>query len=83
MKKETLQNISCFLGGLSLGIIIQCTIPKLLVPNPQSIEDPVVIVSSTNEVEQVQSYTNRPAAKPNVDWFKNGSDYIWDDWKLR
>ena len=67
---------------MSLGIILQCTLPVFIGNSTPPIEVPVV-VASTNEVEQVQSYTNRPPTKPNVDWFKNGSDYIWDGWKLR
>ena len=68
---------------MSITVILQCVFPTFL-QSPSSQE---IIQVQTNKVEVVvewhDTYTNRPVANPNLDWFKDNSDYIWDDWKIK
>ena len=68
---------------MSITVILQCVFPTFL----QSPNYPEIIQVQTNKVEVVvddgETYTNRPVANPNLDWFKDNSDYIWDGWKLK
>ena len=68
---------------MSITVILQCVFPTFL----QSPSYPEIIQVQTNKVEVVvddgEMYTNRPVANPNLDWFKDNSDYIWDDWKIK
>ena len=68
---------------MSITVILQCVFPTFL-QSPSSQE---IIQVQTNKVEVVvddgETYTNRPGANPNLDWFKDNSDYIWDGWKLK
>ena len=68
---------------MSITVILQCVFPTFL-QSPSSQE---IIQVQTNKVEVVvddgETYTNRPVANPNLDWFKDNSDYIWDGWKLK
>ena len=69
---------------MSITVILQCVFPTFL-QSPSSQE---IIQVQTNKVEVVVgenegTYTNRPVANPNLDWFKDNSDYIWDGWKLK
>ena len=84
MKKEIIQNIACFVAGMSITVILQCVFPTFL----QSSGYQEIIQVQTNKVEVVVgenegTYTNRPVANPNLDWFKDNSDYIWDSWKVK
>ena len=69
---------------MSITVILQCVFPTFL-QSPSSQE---IIQVQTNKVEVVVgenegTYTNRPVANPNLDWFKDNSDYIWDGWKIK
>ena len=68
---------------MSITVILQCVFPTFL----QSPSYPEIIQVQTNKVEGVvddgETYTNRPVANPNLDWFKDNSDYIWDGWKIK
>ena len=68
---------------MSITVILQCVFPTFL----QSPSYPEIIQVQTNKVEvsvdDGEMYTNRPVANPNLDWFKDNSDYIWDDWKIK
>ena len=68
---------------MSITVILQCVFPTFL----QSPSYPEIIQVQTNKVEVVvndgETYTNRPAANPNLDWFKDNSDYLGDGWKLK
>ena len=68
---------------MSITVILQCVFPTFL-QSPSSQE---IIQVQTNKVEVIvndgETYTNRPVANPNLDWFKDNSDYIWDDWKIK
>ena len=68
---------------MSITVILQCVFPTFL-QSPSSQE---IIQVQTNKVEvsvdDGETYTNRPVANPNLDWFKDNSDYIWDGWKLK
>ena len=68
---------------MSITVILQCVFPTFL----QSPSYPEIIQVQTNKVEVVvenkETYTNRPAANPNLDWFKDNSNYIWDGWKIK
>lgn len=69
---------------MSITVILQCVLPTFL-QSPSSQE---IIQVQTNKVEVVVrenegTYTNRPVANPNLDWFKDNSDYIWDGWKIK
>ena len=68
---------------MSITVILQCVFPTFL-QSPSSQE---IIQVQTNKVEVSvewhDTYTNRPVANPNLDWFKDNSDYIWDGWKLK
>ena len=69
---------------MSITVILQCVFPTFL-QSPSSQE---IIQVQTNKVEVVVgenegTHTNRPVANPNLDWFKDNSDYIWDGWKIK
>ena len=68
---------------MSITVILQCVFPTFL-QSPSSQE---IIQVQTNKVEVIvndgETYTNRPVANPNLDWFKDNSDYIWADWKIK
>ena len=69
---------------MSITVILQCVFPMFL----KSPSYPEIIQVQTNKVEVIVgenegTYTNRPVANPNLDWFKDNSDYIWDDWKIK
>ena len=68
---------------MSITVILQCVFPTFL----QSPSSPEIIQVQTNKVEVVvddgEMYTNRPVVNPNLDWFKDNSDYIWDGWKIK
>ena len=68
---------------MSITVILQCVFPTFL----QSPSYPEIIQVQTNKVEVVvddgETYTNRPVVNQNLDWFKDNSDYIWDDWKIK
>ena len=69
---------------MSITVILQCVFPTFL----QSPSYPEIIQVQTNKVEVIVgenegTYTNRPVANPNLDWFKDNSDYIWDSWKIK
>ena len=69
---------------MSITVILQCVFPTFL-QSPSSQE---IIQVQTNKVEVIVgenegTYTNRPVANPNLDWFKDNSDYIWDGWKIK
>lgn len=68
---------------MSITVILQCVFPTFL----QSSGYQEIIQVQTNKVEVVgewhDTYTNRPVANPNLDWFKDNSDYIWDGWKIK
>lgn len=69
---------------MSITVILQCVFPTFL----QSPSYSEIIQVQTNKVEVIVgenegTYTNRPVANPNLDWFKDNSDYIWDDWKIK
>ena len=68
---------------MSITVILQCVFPMFL----KSPSYPEIIQVQTNKVEvsvdDGETYTNRPVANPNLDWFKDNSDYIWDGWKIK
>ena len=63
-----------------------CIAPFLDIPtrengaNSEKVE--VQTVASTNSVPFSTNLSER-ANMPDLDWFKNGSNYIWDDWKIK
>lgn len=80
MKNDTiLVRLACFLSGVSVGImlsIFNCSTPQ---------DAPSDEFVSTNAIVQVEgAETNRASsASPQVDWFKDNSNYIWDSWKIK
>ena len=68
---------------MSITVILQSVFPTFL----QSPSYPEIIQVQTNKVEvsvdDGETYTNRAVANPNLDWFKDNSDYIWDGWKIK
>ena len=68
---------------MSITVILQCVFPTF----HKSPSYPEIIQVQTNKdevsVDDGETYTNRPVANPNLDWFKDNSDYIWDGWKLK
>lgn len=65
---------------MSVAVILQCVFPTF-----HSSSSPETIQVQTNKVDVVvdETYTNRPAANPSLDWFKDNSNYIWDGWKIK
>ena len=81
MKNDTmLVRLACFISGVAVGIMLSI----FNYSTPQAAPSDEFV--STNAIVQVveEAETNRASsASPQVDWFKDNSNYIWDGWKIK
>ena len=80
MNDTILVRLACFLSGVSVGIMLS------IFNYSTSQNAPSDEFVSTNAIVQVVEgvETNRAtSASPQVDWFKDNSNYIWDGWKIK
>ena len=71
MRYRIIEDILFFLAGVAATITVQfCVVPCL----ENTHEPDELTVAETNRASKVNSQ---------VDWFKDGSKFIWDDWKLK
>lgn len=71
---------------LSLAVVIAAVIiPTQFQDKQKKVEpEPTPIVQVCDTTNSVFSATNQvERAGQNLDWFKNSSNYIWDDWKIK
>ena len=74
--KEIYTNITIFLFGVVVGGVLGFVSPRILTPEPN-------VVITTNSVHQIGETNRASTTYGQVDWFKNDSNYIWDDWKIK
>lgn len=80
MKDTILERFTCFLSGLLVGIILSYfNCPEIHTTKPEEVVNTNAFVQVVDVAE-----TNRASSTtPQVDWFKDNSNYIWDGWKIK
>ena len=71
-----------FMGFLCI-VAGACIIPFVTLEEQNKVPEPPkqeIVVVSTNSIPETNSVDR---ANPQFDWFKNSSNYIWDDWKIK
>ena len=78
--KTSLAAFLAILAGTCVIPFVTMNWDNTKVPEPPKAEIQVV---STNSLQSTNLVDRAAKPQQNVDWFKDSSKYIWDDWKIK